>query len=66
MEQEISDIITSKIILDKIKNNKVLIMGGEEIIEYLSDNHHPEVLLTMGAGDIGLLVKKIEKQFIKV
>jgi len=35
-------------------------MNSKEILNYLSDNQ-PEVLLTMGAGDIGLLVKEIEK-----
>ena len=56
--------ITSKIILEKTKNTKGKIMGGQEILEYLSDKK-PEVLLTMGAGDIGLLVRKIETQFLK-
>lgn len=55
--------ITSKTILDKVNNKNGRIMGEAEILEYLSDNQ-PEVLLTMGAGDIGLLVKKIESQIL--
>lgn len=51
--------ITSQTILDKIKTTKGQIMDSGEIMKYLSNNP-PEVLLTMGAGDIGLLAKKIE------
>lgn len=55
--------ITSKTILDNIKNKNSQILNKKEILKYLSDNQ-PEVLLTMGAGDIGLLVKEIEIQLI--
>ncbi len=55
--------ITSRTILDRVENENGRIMGKEEILEYLSDNQ-PEVLLTMGAGDIGLLVKEIETQLL--
>jgi len=54
--------ITSQIIKNKIKNKNVRILNKEEILNYLSANK-PEVLLTMGAGDIGLLVKRIEKLY---
>ncbi|MBC8321661.1 MAG: UDP-N-acetylmuramate--L-alanine ligase [Bacteroidetes bacterium] len=54
--------ITSKTILDKT-NISGRVMGCDEILDYLSKNN-PEVLLTMGAGDIGLLVKKIENQIL--
>ncbi|MFK5855891.1 MAG: UDP-N-acetylmuramate--L-alanine ligase [Bacteroidota bacterium] len=57
------DGITSKIIIDKIKNKVVRIFNEKEILGRLSNNK-PEVLLTMGAGDIGLLVNKIERLFI--
>ena len=57
--------ITSKIILEKIKDIEVHLLDSEKILEYLSDNQ-PEILITMGAGDIGLLVKKIEIQFKEV
>jgi len=52
--------ITSHTLLDYIDNKSAQLMNSKEILNYLSDNQ-PEVLLTMGAGDIGLLVKEIEK-----
>ena len=54
--------ITSKIIANKIQNKKVVILDKEKILEYLSNNK-PEVLLTMGAGDIGLLSKEIKELY---
>lgn len=55
--------ITSLTILEKTNNKKGQIMSKEEILDHLSKNQ-PEVLLTMGAGDIGLLAKEIETQFL--
>jgi len=55
--------ITSKTILDCMANEMGRIMTRKEILEYLSDNQ-PEVLLTMGAGDIGHLIKEIETQLL--
>ena len=54
--------VSSQIIKSKIKNKNVLQLTKEEILNYLSINK-PEVLLTMGAGDIGLLAKQIETQY---
>ncbi len=59
------DGITSNTILDKIDDNKGHILNKQDTLDYISKSK-PEVLLTMGAGDIGLLVSKIEtelKQF---
>jgi len=53
------DGITSQTIKNKIKNKKVVLLSKDEILVYISKNK-PEVLLTMGAGDIGLLAKQIE------
>lgn len=55
--------ISSRIIKDKINNKTVRIFNEKEILEQLSSNK-PEVLLTMGAGDIGLLANKIERLYI--
>jgi len=55
------DGITSKTILDNVEKKNGQIMSSEVILEHISDNQ-PEVLLTMGAGDIGLLVKEIDKR----
>ena len=55
--------ITSLVILNKAINKNKQIMSKVEILEQLSKNP-PEVLLTMGAGDIGLLAKEIETQLL--
>ncbi len=56
--------ISSKVIRDKIKNTNCLILSSEEILNRLNSTN-PEVILTMGAGDIGLLVPEIEKILLK-
>lgn len=55
--------ITSLMILNMVTNNNKQIMSKKEILDQLSKNQ-PEVLLTMGAGDIGLLAKEIETQLL--
>ena len=56
--------ITSETILSGIQNTDKRIMAKHELLEYLEKNK-PELVLTMGAGDIGLLTKKIEKALQK-
>ena len=56
--------VSSSIILDSIIGTKSQLLSKHETLEYISNNK-PEVLLTMGAGDIGLLVGKIETELIK-
>ena len=54
--------ITSEWLMEKIENpNKKLIKKDNLIREIRNQN--PEVLVTMGAGDIGLEVPKITKEF---
>ncbi|MBM1108102.1 UDP-N-acetylmuramate--L-alanine ligase [Aurantibacter crassamenti] len=54
--------VSSEWLMEKIKNpNKKVIKKDEIIGEIRSQN--PEVLVTMGAGDIGLEVVKITKEF---
>ena len=52
--------VTSEIILEKIKTGNKRLIKKEELTEYLKNNR-PEVLLTIGAGDIGLMLNEIEK-----
>jgi len=55
--------VTSEIISDKILDCDCKLLMPDEIINYLSNNS-PEVILTMGAGDINLMVEKIENALI--
>jgi len=55
--------VSSKIIYDKVKLDKKLICSKNELLAYLKKNK-PEVLLTMGAGDIDTLVEPIKKGFL--
>lgn len=56
--------ITSNTILDKITIGQKQIMDNAEILEYISETTH-EVLITLGAGDIGQLAKSIEAQILQ-
>ena len=56
--------ISSTTILEKITNNSSQTLNKTETINYISTNK-PEILITMGAGDIGLLVKEIETELTK-
>jgi UDP-N-acetylmuramate--alanine ligase len=48
--------VTSAIILDKVKNESKQILSKQEAIEYVRANK-PELLLTVGAGDIDTLIE---------
>lgn len=52
--------ITSKIIQNKIKNTKVVSCTINDVLEIISKNK-PQLLLTMGAGDIDQYVNPIKK-----
>lgn len=54
--------ITSAYLLDLIPHSHKIVLGKEELIPYLKA-HKPELLLTIGAGDIDKLVPEIEKAF---
>jgi len=51
--------VTSELIFNKVKKAKKTLCKKEEVIDLVKKNK-PEVLLTMGAGDIDKLVKLIE------
>ena len=54
--------ITSEWLLEKITNpEKKVVKKADLLHEIRSQN--PEILVTMGAGDIGLEVEKIKKEF---
>ncbi len=52
--------VTSALIADKVKGTQKQLMSKAELPAFLKQEK-PELLLTLGAGDIGLMVKEIEK-----
>lgn len=52
--------ITSRYLLDMIQNDHKYLLATEEVIPFI-ERHKPDVLLTMGAGNIDRLVPKIEE-----
>ena len=55
--------ITSGYLLSFIKNKNKKLLKKEELVSYLNKNK-PEILLTMGAGDIDKMVEIIERQVL--
>ena len=53
--------ITSQWLLEKIDNSSKKVIQKTELLAEIR-NQNPEILLTMGAGDIGLEVEKIKKE----
>jgi len=56
--------VTSKLILDQMKNPNKVLAGKEELLGII-DGRDSEILLCMGAGDIDQLVEEIENLLIK-
>lgn len=52
--------VSSKIIFDKIQNNAKLLLSKDELLKRIASNK-PELLVTLGAGDIGLLTVQLQK-----
>ncbi|HPB58240.1 MAG TPA: UDP-N-acetylmuramate--L-alanine ligase, partial [Bacteroidales bacterium] len=52
--------IISDYLLQLIENPNKVKLSKQELVPYLV-NRKPKVLITMGAGDIGVLVPEIEK-----
>ena len=52
--------ITSKIIFEKIELKEKYLFDKEAFYNFLEENS-PEVLISLGAGDIGMMVEDIEK-----
>lgn len=56
--------VTSAIILEKMKNSNKVLLEKEALLDYLR-TQKLEVLMTLGAGDIGVLVPDIVKMLTK-
>ncbi len=52
--------INSQMLLDKMKCTEKFLVKKENVIEFLK-THPPQVLMTLGAGDIDSLIEPIEK-----
>lgn len=52
--------VESEMLLEKIKSAKKKVLAKDALVAYL-DNSKPEVLVTIGAGDIDRMVPQIEK-----
>ena len=58
--EEPIDGVTSKLIFDKVTIKNKTMCGKDEVLDLLK-RRNPEVLITLGAGDIELLLPEIEK-----
>ena len=56
--------ITSEILMDKIKGPEKMLCSRQEAMEAISENQ-PDILLTLGAGNIDQMVGPIEELFTK-
>lgn len=54
--------VTSKMLLDLTPIKNKMLLSKEEVLTYLRE-HKPDILLTLGAGDIDTLVSDIEEIF---
>lgn len=54
--------VSSEIIFNKMKNQNKILVTKESLMHVLKD-YHPEILITLGAGDIDTFVPKI-KEFL--
>jgi UDP-N-acetylmuramate--alanine ligase len=57
--------VTSKLIFDKIQLEQKVLLTKSELIDYLKKNDKPEVICTIGAGDIDKMVEPIKKLYSK-
>lgn len=57
--------VSSKMLIEKMNSKNSKVLSKEEAIEHIR-NESPEVLLTMGAGDIDGMISQIEKILLQV
>lgn len=54
--------VSAQLILDKISSQHKLLLNKDELISYLSNSKTPEVICTVGAGDIDMMIDPIRQQ----
>jgi UDP-N-acetylmuramate--alanine ligase len=52
--------INSQMLLDKMKSTKKFLVKKENVLAFL-ETHQPQLLMTLGAGDIDSLIEPIEE-----
>jgi len=57
--------VNSTVLLDRVPMNRKTLLRKEEVISYL-ETQRPDVLLTMGAGDIDRLVERVKELMERV
>lgn len=57
------DGVSSKMLLDKIKNEKKILLSKEDALNYIVERK-PEVALTLGAGDIDKMVEPLKQKLL--
>ena len=57
--------ISSKIIFDKMTIQNKIMCSKKDVVELIK-NKHPEVLLTLGAGDIDQLIEPLKNLFLEI
>ena len=56
--------INSEVLINKIKSASKILLPKEELVSFLTENT-PEVLLIIGAGDVGEMVDEIKTELEK-
>lgn len=57
--------VTSHIILDKMKSSNKILCKKQELLSVMESIDKPDIVLTMGAGDIDTYLKGLKELFIK-
>lgn len=57
--------INSNMLLEKIKSEKKILLQKNEVVNYLKKNM-PQVVMTLGAGDIDTLISPIEELLVNI
>jgi UDP-N-acetylmuramate--alanine ligase len=57
--------ITSRMLLDKVNLKDKVLVSGEQLLRVVRERH-PELLVTMGAGDINQFVAPLKEWFTRI
>lgn len=57
--------VSSSIILDKVKNQNKILCRKQELLDVAENIEKPDIVLTMGAGDIDTCLPSLKKLFVE-